>query len=45
MESLNHLAKQEGCVEMEFDTRRKGFARRGGWTLDRIVYRKDVDYG
>ena len=43
--AIDRVAATEGCRIVEFDTRRKGFERRGGWSVDRIVYRRSVADG
>lgn len=43
--AVDAMAEELGCAFVEFDSRRKGFERQGGWEIDRIVYRRRLNYG
>lgn len=44
-EAVDETARELGCDVIEFGSLRRGFERQGGWEIDRIVYRRRLNYG
>lgn len=42
---IEAIARQDGCRFLEFDTTRQGFLRDRDWTLDKMVFRREVPHG
>jgi len=44
-EAIDQIAIDHQCAFVECESLRKGFERKGGWNLDRMVFRRGVKYG
>jgi hypothetical protein len=42
MAAVEKIARSDGCYSLRMDSTRRGFERRGGWKIDRIVYERTL---